>query len=53
VAEHQLTRSDAEAPPPAEAIVAPAKPTMKTWAGRGIRAASATPPRDRAVSRTR
>jgi hypothetical protein len=53
VAEHQLTRSDAEAPPSAEAIVAPAKPTMKTWAGRGIRAASATPPRDRAVSRTR
>jgi hypothetical protein len=53
VAEHQLTRAEAETAPPAPAIVAPAKPTLKTWAGRGIRAASATPPRDRAVSRPR
>jgi hypothetical protein len=53
VAEHQLTRAEPQTAPPAEAVVAPAKPTLKTWAGRGIRAASATPPRDRAVSRTR
>jgi hypothetical protein len=53
VAEHQLNRADSEAAPPTDAIVAPAKPAAKAWSGRGIRAAPATPPRDRAVSRTR
>lgn len=53
VAEHQIIRAEAEAAPAADAIAAPAKAAMKTWAGRGIRAASATPPRDRAVARPR
>jgi hypothetical protein len=53
VGEHQLTRADADAIAPADAIVTPVKPTLKTWAGRGIRAASAAPPRDRAASRPR
>jgi hypothetical protein len=53
VAEHQLNRADADSLPPADAVVALPKTALKTWAGRGIRAASAVPPRDRAVSRPR
>jgi hypothetical protein len=53
VGEHQLNRVEADFAPSADAIVAPANPAPKTWAGRGIRAASATPPRDRAHSRSR
>ena len=53
VAEHQLSRADAESASPPDAIAAPAKIALKPWAGRGIRAASATPPRDRALSRPR
>jgi hypothetical protein len=53
VAEHQLNRAEPDSIPPPDALAAPAKPASKTWAGRGIRAASAVPPRDRAVSRPR
>jgi hypothetical protein len=52
VAEHQLDRLEGEAGPPADEATPPAK-TPKNWAGRGIRAASAAPPRDRARSRSR
>jgi hypothetical protein len=53
VGEHQLNRADAESIVSSDAIVTPVKPVLKTWAGRGIRAASAAPPRDRAASRPR
>lgn len=53
VGEHQINRLEAEFLAPPDAIAGPAKPAPKTWAGRGIRAASATPPRDRAHSRSR
>jgi hypothetical protein len=53
VGEHQLNPADAASTAPSDAIVIPVKPVSKTWAGRGIRAASAAPPRDRAQSRTR
>jgi hypothetical protein len=53
VAEHQLNPSAAGALTVPEVAPTPAKPAPKTWAGRGIRAASATPPRDRAASRPR
>jgi hypothetical protein len=54
VAEHQLNRADAELVAATDAAaVAPAKTGLKTWAGRGIRAASPAPTRDRAVSRPR
>jgi hypothetical protein len=53
VAEHQLTRAEAEAAVPPDAVAAPVKPAKKAWSGRGIRAAPATPPRDRAASRSR
>jgi hypothetical protein len=53
VAEHQINRSEAESAPPTEAVAAPPKTASKTWAGRGIRAASAAPPRDRTASRSR
>ena len=53
VAEHQLTRSEVEGTVPPDAVVTPVKPAKKAWSGRGIRAAPATPPRDRAASRTR
>lgn len=53
VGEHQLNRLDVESAPPADALILPAKTSAKTWAGRGIRAAPATPPRDRAHSRPR
>ena len=52
VAEHQLNRAEAVSPPP-DAVVAAPKIALKTWAGRGIRAASAVAPRDRAQSRPR
>jgi hypothetical protein len=51
VAEHQLNRLETESPPQ-EAVAAPSKATAKTWAGRGIRAASAAPPRRRAAARS-
>jgi hypothetical protein len=53
VAEHQLTRVEGESKPPMDALVAPPAPAAKTWAGRGIRAASAAPPRIRSASRPR
>jgi hypothetical protein len=53
VGEHQLNRVEGELIAPVDAIAAPVKATAKTWAGRGIRAAATTPPRDRAHSRSR
>jgi hypothetical protein len=53
VGEHQLNRADTDAVPPPEDVVAAVKPAAKAWAGRGIRAAPAAPPRDRAHSRQR
>jgi hypothetical protein len=53
VAEHQLNRLDAETKAPADAVVLPAKAGEKPWAARGIHAAPATAPRDRAHSRSR
>jgi hypothetical protein len=53
VAEHQINRVEGEARPPVEAPAAPVKTAVKTWAGRGIRAASATPARVRSASRPR
>jgi hypothetical protein len=53
VGEHQLNRVEAESIPQTDALIAPAKAGVKAWAGRGIRAAPAVPPRDRAHSRSR
>jgi hypothetical protein len=53
VAEHQLNRLNADAKALAEVVVSPAKAEEKTWARRGIQAAPAVAPRDRAHSRSR
>ncbi|MGA2045273.1 MAG: hypothetical protein ABSG83_18110 [Roseiarcus sp.] len=53
VAEHQLSRLEADAMPAIDPALAPGKTASKTWAGRGIRAAPAAPALARAHSRTR
>jgi hypothetical protein len=53
VAEHQLNLLNEDAKALAEVAASPAKAEEKAWARRGIQAAPAVAPRDRAHSRSR